>query len=857
MENNPTFVLAVCESFRREAESLVGAPGFEDVSVRVRSTTCQRRRLGWETITDGCPAAEARAKLFLAGGFCTRHLAASNPDSSRIEIGDTNQCLCLLAGKAYVEHCQRGGLYVLSPGWLENWERHMRDWGFDRAMARDFFGESMSGLLLLDSGLYPNAGAHLEAMAEFVRLPASSMPVGLDMFRRWASELVLRWRLESAEAASKAARAEAQGVSAQSAMVLDLMHRLIDVRSEAEVIQQGLDLCKMLYAPESVAFNGQAQAADLPDTSWTPDGRGFRIRVRRGEADFGVLEVEGVLFPESKGRYLAMALTIGGIMALAISNARAYQSLEVERDRSEAATRAKSDFLSSMSHEIRTPMNGVVGMVELLLTTDLSTEQRQYAELVQTSGQTLLALIDDILDLSKVEAGKVTLEALDFDLRSTLSSAIAMLAMRANAKGLALSGRIAPEIPSLVRGDANRLRQVLMNLIANAVKFTDRGEIAVQLTLDHETDGRSTVRFKVIDTGMGIPRERISAVFSPFVQADSSTSRKHGGTGLGLAISKQLVELMGGEIGVESQEGAGSTFWFTAAFGRPEMSSSPPPERIVEHPVACLPPAGHGPSARQPRILVAEDDPTNQAVVLAQLSKLGFVADLAGTGAEAIRALEAREYDLILMDCHMPEMDGYEATRRIRASGKRDVPIIALTADAMQGHHGRCIRDGMNDFLSKPVELRQLSDVLAKWLRGDRAPSPIQAAAVGTGEAVPVFDESGLLGRLMNDRELARTVLGGFLQDCPLQLALLSERLAEADAPGTRRQAHKIKGAAACVSAESLRALMLQMERAATANDLTRVSALLPRATEDFERLKTTLQTAGWLGRDLNSELST
>jgi signal transduction histidine kinase/CheY-like chemotaxis protein/HPt (histidine-containing phosphotransfer) domain-containing protein len=638
-------------------------------------------------------------------------------------------------------------------------------------------------------------------------------------------------------------------------MVLDLMHRLIDVRSEDEVIQQGLDLCTLLFAPESAVFHGHAQAGELPDTSWSPDGRGFRLRVRRGEADFGVLEVQGVAFPESKGRYLAMAVTIGGIMALAISNARAYQALEAEKDLTEAATCAKSDFLSSMSHEIRTPMNGVVGMVELLLTTDLSTQQRQYAELAQTSGRTLLALIDDILDLSKVEAGKVTLEALDFDLRSTLSNATSMLGVRAHAKGVALIGRIAPEVPGLVRGDANRLRQVLINLVGNAIKFTERGEIAVQLTLDHETDGRSTVRFAVIDTGIGIPQERIAALFSPFVQAKASTTRKYGGTGLGLAISQRLVELMGGKIGVESREGVGSTFWFTVAFGRPEPSSSRQPELVGERSAACLPAAGRAPSRRPPRILVAEDDPTNQTVVLAQLSKLGFMADMAGTGAEAIRALEAGEYDLILMDCHMPEMDGYEATRRIRASGKPDIPIIALTADAMQGHYGRCLREGMNDFVSKPVELQQLSDVLAKWLRGDCAPNPIQCAAVATGEAAPVFDEGGFLGRLMNDRSLARTVLDGFLQDCPVQIALLSDRLAEADAPGARRQAHKLKGAAACVSAESLRALGLEMERAATANDLDRVGALLPRATEAFERLKITLQMAGWLGQDLNSEL--
>jgi CheY-like chemotaxis protein/HPt (histidine-containing phosphotransfer) domain-containing protein len=317
------------------------------------------------------------------------------------------------------------------------------------------------------------------------------------------------------------------------------------------------------------------------------------------------------------------------------------------------------------------------------------------------------------------------------------------------------------------------------------------------------------------------------------------------------------VELMGGRIGVESEEGAGSTFWFTVAFSWPEPSSNHQPERIGERLVSCLPAAGHGLSGRQRRVLVAEDDPTNQAVALAQLSKLGFMADAVGTGVEAIRALEAREYDLILMDCDMPDMDGYEATRRIRASGKPEIPIIALTADAMRGHHDQCIREGMNDYLSKPVELRQLSEVLLKWLRGACARNTIEGTAVTTEETTQVFDECGFLGRLMNDRGLARTIIEGFLENCPLQLALLSERLSEADAPGTRRQAHKIKGAAASVSAESLRALGFEMERAAMANDLDRVGALLPRATEEYERLKTTLQTAGWLGQDFNPQLKT
>src|SRR5271157_4620520 len=845
MGDRPTFVLAVCESLRREAESIAGTAGFEDVEVRVHPVVCLEREPGWEAIVGGCAAQRPFGKMCVAGGSCAGRLAASNPDPGRIEIWDAGQCLYLLAGKTYVDHCQSRGLYVLSPGWLEHWEGHVRRWGFDRDTARQFFGEAMSGLLLLDTGFYPDAAARLEAMAGFVGLPASTTPVGMDPFRRWASELVLRWRLDSAEGARRAARAEAQRVRAHAAMVLDLMNRLTDIRSEAEVIRQGLDLCRMLYAPRSAAFHGVSPAGDPPDASWTPGRRGFRIRVRRREAEFGVLELEDVAFPEWQDRYLSTALAIGRMMALAISNARGYQALERERDRSEAATRAKSDFLSAMSHEIRTPLNGVVGMAQLLLATELSSVQRHYAEVAQASGRALLALSDEILDLSKIESGKLTLEAHDFDVRTTLSEAVSVLAVRAEAKGLALDGETAPEVPRLVRGDSHRLRQVLINLIGNAVKFTDRGGIAVRVTLDKQTGAGATLRFAVSDTGIGIPRERMAAVFSPFVQADASTTRKYGGTGLGLAISRQLAELMGGEIGVESEEGAGSTFWFTAVFGRAaaEHAPQPAPERSAE----WLRAAGRPNSGRQPRILVAEDDSTGQAVALAQLSSLGFAADVAGTGMQAIQALEAGEYDLVLMDCRLPDMDGYEATGRMRAAGRTDIPIIALTADAMRGHRERCIGAGMNDFLSKPVELDRLREMLLKWLPASGAGDPLQPAEDQTAD--PVFDGNGLLRRLMNDRDLAGAVIRGFLEDCPSQLALLSKRLSEADAPGVRSQAHRIKGSAACVSAGCLSAVGWEMERAAMANDLERVGALLPRAAEEFGKLKTALQTGGWLGR--------
>ena len=602
----------------------------------------------------------------------------------------------------------------------------------------------------------------------------------------------------------------------------------LKVAAPAEIDLPGLSFAVRKDWPEFAGILNKALASITPEEESVIRSKWAQVSYNTGIEVEEVLQVGGVAIV-----ILIIFVVWNRRLRKEVDQRKlAEKSMEAAKNEAERLTQAKSDFIAVISHEIRTPMNGVLGMARLLTETELDEEQRGCVDTVVASGEALLAIIDDLLDISKFDAGKLDIESLPFIVDDVVEQAMALMRSRAEEKGLVLSSDVDAEIPTVVVGDPLRIRQIILNLISNAIKFTEKGTIEVDAKLDSQTDDTAVLSFTVTDTGKGIPLEDQGVLFSAYSQGSAAVARIYGGTGLGLAICRRLAHSMNGEISVESTLGIGSSFRFEAIFkiDRTTDAAALRTTHSIDQPMPA-----NTPAARPLRVLQVEDNETNRAVVERALSRVGHHVSSVFNGAEAIEALQSGDFDVILMDRHMPVMDGIEATRRIRQMGQpmASIPIIGITAAASLTERQACIEAGMNDCLTKPVEAVKLRALLESLSSGKEISTP--APILENPSPMPI--DLGQLSRILGEVDEGElySMLNIFNREFPKLLESLHATIKDRDAVAVERVAHTAKGAAASTAATKLSDMLKQIESSAHLGSWSDIEARADAVAVEYE----------------------